>query len=402
MPTTANPVREHYEQLPYPPAITNLDAFRDGRQTCDGCPAHFFHLYWPHRPYRDDLDILVAGCGTSQAAKIATLMPRARVLGIDLSRTALDATRRLKDAYGLERLELAPLAIEDVATLDRQFDFILSTGALHHTPDPAESLAALRSVLRDDGAMHLMVYATHGRAGVTMLQAYCRQVAVTTEPDELAALGVALERLAPDHPIRVFAHRTPDLADAIGRADALLTPIEHTFTADGVHDWLAAAGLRFDRWFLQAPYLPSCGFVARTPHATRLATLPPAAQAAAVELLRGTLITHTVATRPAAATPPTLVLDPADDRFGHQVPLMFPGVAIDRGPDGVVVGHGNHREADLALPLTNAEAAVLDAIDGSRSVDDLVASAGARDAGRRLFVRLWEHDAILLRTPDAA
>jgi hypothetical protein len=29
------------------------------------------HLYWPEKPYREDQSILVAGCGTSQAAKYA-------------------------------------------------------------------------------------------------------------------------------------------------------------------------------------------------------------------------------------------------------------------------------------------------------------------------------------------
>jgi hypothetical protein len=30
-------------------------------------------LFWPAEPYRDDRSILVAGCGTSQAAKVALL-----------------------------------------------------------------------------------------------------------------------------------------------------------------------------------------------------------------------------------------------------------------------------------------------------------------------------------------
>ncbi len=65
--------------------------------TCSGQPG----------PYREDLDILVAGCGTSQAAKHAIRQPVARVVGIDVSETGLAHTRKLKDKYGLANLEAA-------------------------------------------------------------------------------------------------------------------------------------------------------------------------------------------------------------------------------------------------------------------------------------------------------
>ncbi len=34
------------------------------------------------------------------------------------------------------------------------------------------------SVLKPDGAMHLMVYAPYGRAGVYMLQDFCKRIGV--------------------------------------------------------------------------------------------------------------------------------------------------------------------------------------------------------------------------------
>jgi 2-polyprenyl-3-methyl-5-hydroxy-6-metoxy-1,4-benzoquinol methylase len=44
---------------------------------------------------------------------------------------------------------------------------------LHHLADPDAGLRALRSVLKPEGAIDLMVYARYGRTGISMLQDYC-------------------------------------------------------------------------------------------------------------------------------------------------------------------------------------------------------------------------------------
>ena len=58
------------------------------------------------------------------------------------------------------------------------FDQIVCTGVLHHLENPDAGLAALRDVLKPDGAMHLMVYAPYGRTGIYMLQEFCRRVGI--------------------------------------------------------------------------------------------------------------------------------------------------------------------------------------------------------------------------------
>ena len=126
-------------------------------------------MHWPDKEYRSDLDVLVAGCGTWQAAKYALCHPDARVVGIDVSPTSLEHTEALKRKYILTNLVTRQLPIENVAKLDKRFDLIVCTGVLHHLADPDAGLRALRSVLRPEGAMNLMVYAPYGRTGVYML-----------------------------------------------------------------------------------------------------------------------------------------------------------------------------------------------------------------------------------------
>ncbi|QCH15665.1 hypothetical protein CB0101_12685 [Synechococcus sp. CB0101] len=48
-------------------------------------PSHAHPLFWPDRDYRADLDILIAGCGSNQAAVFATTNPAVRVVPIDVS-----------------------------------------------------------------------------------------------------------------------------------------------------------------------------------------------------------------------------------------------------------------------------------------------------------------------------
>src|SRR5271167_665436 len=100
--------------------------------------------------------------------------PEAQVTGIDFSATSLSRTEDLKRKYDLRNLQLQQLPVEQAANLGKSFDQIVCTGVLHHLVDPDAGLSALRTVLKPDGAMHLMVYAPYGRAGVYMMQEFCR------------------------------------------------------------------------------------------------------------------------------------------------------------------------------------------------------------------------------------
>ena len=108
---SADPVCDFYTSHPYPPPVANLDRARDEWQDENRHRAEY-HLLWPDRPYRADLDILVAGCGTWQAAKYALCHPDARVVGIDVSTTSLDHT----DAA---EAQVQPDESRDTATADR-------------------------------------------------------------------------------------------------------------------------------------------------------------------------------------------------------------------------------------------------------------------------------------------
>ena len=165
---SADPIREFYTNHPFPPPLDNLDRALELYKD-DNVRRSESHLLWPNREYRADVDVLIAGCGTWQAAKYALCHPDARIKAIDVSTTSLQHTERLKQKYNLTNLEVRPLSIESVGDLNHSFDHIICTGVLHHLADPDAGLRALRSVLNRDGAMYLMVYAPYGRAGIYMV-----------------------------------------------------------------------------------------------------------------------------------------------------------------------------------------------------------------------------------------
>ena len=398
-------VQAFYESHPYPAPIGNLDRHRELYRNPDRRRAQSL-LLWPTEKPRANREILVAGCGTSQAAIHALREPDARVTAIDISETSLRHTRDLQRKYALRNLDLYRLAVEEVGELGRSFDQIVCTGVLHHLPDPDTGLRSLRNVLMPSGAMQLMVYATYGRAGIYMMQEYCRLLGVDASAVELRDLGATIGALSDDHPMAGVLRRAKDFTYPAALADALLHPQDRAYTVPQLYAWLERCGVAFGRWVEQAPYLPQCGSVARTPHATRLASLSPQLQHAAVELLRGTMTRHSfIAYR--------------DDRVGESQPITFGGGAwrgyvplrlpwtlsiTDRVPLGSVAVLINraHTYPDLALPIDEAQQRVFAAIDGNRSIDEILRDAAGVDdeeQARGFIEQLWEYDQIVF---DAA
>jgi SAM-dependent methyltransferase len=225
----ADAVRAFYDSHPYPAPIGNLDRHRELYRNPDRRRALSL-LLWPTEKQRANREILVAGCGTSQAAIHALREPGARVTAIDLSETSLSCTRDLQRKYRLRNLDLHRLAIEEIGELGQMFDQIVSTGVLHHLPDPDIGLRSLRAVLAPNGAMHLMVYATYGRAGISMMQEYCRLLGVGATEKELRDLGATIGALSSDHPIAGVSRRAKDFRNPDALADALLHPQDRGYS----------------------------------------------------------------------------------------------------------------------------------------------------------------------------
>jgi SAM-dependent methyltransferase len=393
-------VQSFYERYPYPPPSDDLDRYRQRWQEQQRRRADF-HLFWPGKTYHEDYSILVAGCGTSQAAKYAVRWPAARVTGIDFSETSVRHTAQLKDRHRLDNLEVRQLPLERAADLGTSFDQIVCTGVLHHLADPDAGLSALRSVLKSDGAMHLMVYAPYGRTGVYMLQEFCRRIGIPATDSGIRDLIVALRSLPAGHPLERLLRESPDFRSESALADALLHPQDHAYSVPEFLAFLARSGLTFARWVRQAPYSLQCGVMARIGTTLPIGRLAPRDQWAAAELFRGTMLRHS-----AVVCREDNPLSPGINFAGAEwlcyVPIRTADTLAvrERLPPGsaAVLINRAHTHTDIYLPVDASEWQLLQSVDGKRTIGELLPLHAAPDAARAFFERLWWHDQIVFDT----
>ena len=392
-------VKAFYDRYPYPPPVDDLEAYRrrwqdPARRRAD------FHLFWPWRSYREDYSVLVAGCGTSQAAKHAMRWPAAQITAIDFSTASIQHTERLKRKYRLDNLQVRQIPLEQVAELRASFDQIVCTGVLHHLRDPDAGLRALRSVLAPHGAMQLMVYAPYGRSGIYMLQEFFRRVGFRPPDGDINELIGALKVLPPDHPLARLMHEAPDFRTEAALADALLHPQDRAYSVPQLFEFLRGNAVRFGRWLRQAPYSFRVGVLSQIPQRQRSAAVPPEDQFAAAELFRGTMIRHSAIVYRDDDPPGSQITFASDSSdWLRYVPIRIPDTLAvqEHLPSGMaaVLINRAHTYKDIYLPIRSQEQRLLEAIDGKRTIGELVSGHTEREARRSLFERLWWHDQVV-------
>jgi SAM-dependent methyltransferase len=405
LPGVGEEVRAFYDRYPYPPPVDDLGKYQRLWQDRQRRRADY-HLFFPTRPYREGQSILIAGCGTSQAAKHALRWPTAQVTGIDVSATSVRSTEELKEKYNLKNLQVHWLSIERVDELGMSFDQIVCTGVLHHLADPDSGLRALRSVLNPDGALHLMVYAPYGRAGVYMLQEFCKRIGVHATDADIRDLIGALSALPPGHPLQSLLSQAPDFRRASALADALLHPQDRAYSVPQLFNFIESAGLKFGRWVRQAPYSFICGVIAKLPQTARMARLSLLEQYAAIELFRGTMVRHSAVVYRNDSLCGRQQISFSDDAWLDYVPIrMSDTICVqERLPIGAaaVLINQTHTYRDLFLPISPREQQLFEAIDGVRSIAAIVESTLSSshrptylDLARTFFERLWWNDQVV-------
>lgn len=249
-------VQQQYERFPYP----DLDPDEDPRgwtmtsildEMCD-------HL-WAGRKRHNELTILDAGCGTgSPVCQCKLRAPGARVVAIDLSSTSLDRARKRAKRLGCE-VEFHQMPLQRVGELGLTFDYIVSSGVLHHLPDPLEGLCALRSVLAPGGVMSIMLYGTWGRVSVYALQAALR---LACDPEGSIDDHIRLARtLAFSAPPWYPIHR-PSFGFELrpgndgGVVDLLLHVQDVHYDVPRVYQWLRDARMWLHSWLMPYHYVP--------------------------------------------------------------------------------------------------------------------------------------------------
>ncbi|MFN8615374.1 MAG: methyltransferase domain-containing protein [Vampirovibrionales bacterium] len=369
-------VNEQYEQWVYPEPIADLDAYFASNVAEQADPRMVHWLYWPTGWYafekQEAIDILVAGCGCNQAAKLAYAHPKARVVGVDMSQSSLAHAHFLKEKHQLSNLTLHCLDLHQVSTLtdtpDGQFDLIISTGVLHHLPDPLTGLKALKPALRSNGTMVLMVYGLYGRMGLYAMQQAFQLMGLGQTKDDVALVRSVLKGLPATHPVQPMLQHNLDMNYDAGVVDMFLHPMDHGFSVTDCLEWIHNAGLAFQGWLDPFDYEASA-WITDSAVKAKIQALPKPQQWQVMELLNGGIRTHTMLAchpeRPINTRQP----DMTSVNFNNAVVIrrvhhFQPADTLNNKP--AYVQHLPHHP----IPLSPPQAALFETINNSNTVAD--------------------------------
>ncbi|MDB5356763.1 MAG: SAM-dependent methyltransferase [Phycisphaerales bacterium] len=407
--TESDSVVAQYERWSYPAPVDDLaDPSLAHYLKSFGVLSNLAPIYWPSGPVREDMDVLVAGCGTMAGACYAHLNRRCRVVGIDISRASLAHEQRLKEHHNLTNLTLHQCPIEEAGKLGATFDFIACHGVLHHLPDPVAGLRALGEVLRPDGVIALMVYGKYGRAQVYPFQELFRIVGLEQEPQDVAVVKQTLAALPAGHPLQFYLRVATDLKDDAGIVDTFLHRRDIAYSVTDCLNLVKDAGLAFQGWDNNILYHPEGLFAGAPLLRERIERLPEREMWQAMELASGALgIHHFHACR--SDRDPSRYRAPWDSQaLLDCVPLFAGRLAKGAWPDGRPAW-AMVREGLPPIVLSEAQAATVSRIDGRRTARECILGGGVSGGNavlhtfaRSVFGLLWRTGFGVMRlTPRA-
>ena len=166
-------VRNQYENYPYP-----LKNPEDEKTRLENIAEAFLERinFYCFKGKRDfyNFRVLIAGGGTGDATIFLAEQLRdksSEVIYVDISHASMDIAKKRAELRGLTNITWIHGSLLDLPDMDLgKFDYINCSGVLHHLEDPKKGLEALKSVLKSDGAMSIMVYGKYGRMGIYSMQ----------------------------------------------------------------------------------------------------------------------------------------------------------------------------------------------------------------------------------------
>lgn len=183
-------------------------------------------------------ECLDAGCGGGRFLIALSRLGAKKVVGIDISAEAVAAAnQRIQEKGFVGTAEAKQSSVLEIPFPDASFDYVVSSGVIHHTPDPKKGFSELVRVLRPGGKLFLSVY---GRGGlVWMVNDIGRLVARIVPFKTMEALWKAIG-IPPNKRYNYL--------------DNMYVPYCYRYTEKEIRQWLEEAGfenaqrLKFERY----------------------------------------------------------------------------------------------------------------------------------------------------------
>jgi SAM-dependent methyltransferase len=248
-------VRSQYTRAPFPPVsfFPIVPGPPQQRVWLYGFAEAYYHAFRVRRNPAG-ARLLDAGCGTGHGVhQIRHLAPGAEVHACDFSAASLAFARQRIEALGEGSVTFHEQNLLDLSALPGEFDAIFCSGVVHHTANPVRALQQLKSKLKPDGVLYLMLYSRFGRRPTILMQQVIKLLTRNSaDQQEGLRLGRMLfDSLPPANPIATWErekwgdnHRKH--AEAF--IDMYVNANERNYSIREVYADLAAAGLKFVRF----------------------------------------------------------------------------------------------------------------------------------------------------------
>jgi SAM-dependent methyltransferase len=389
--SSPNPVADQYSCYPYPEPGDDIPTWLTAFNYAGYEPAKFSVKFWPEGRPKSDLSILVAGCGSMQAAVVAFNNPECRVTGIDFSDASIAHEERLRERHKLTNLMVRAMDLLEVSSLQRQFDLIICTGVLHHLPNPAEGLKALSRVIEPShGVMVLMLYGKLGRIGIYPLQDAFRRMRIPQTSEGVATVRSIINRLQPRHPGRWYFEHSLEMRSPAAIVDTFLHRQDVAYNVQELLDLVEGSGLKFQGWLDSGPY--NIGFPDQDLESLCKGFPDRDRWSIAEGLMMLRLTNHNfLACRPERDK--NSQIDFSGEQWLSYFPTRHPSAGFSQWTEGKFTREGYEFE------LSSAEAVLFVEANGRQAVSTLLKhkrlagmAQGERLAlGRAFYERMWRH-----------
>ena len=224
-------LEEQYNKYIYPKPCDDIEKeFSEKNRYLMPDPNYMWHKLWPEKPYSSKkLNILVAGCGSDQAAILAKCNPNHDFVGVDISKNSLAHQEKLINKHKIKNLDLYCKDFRLLKFQDK-FDYIICTGVIHHLDDPGSALNYLNKNLEKDGAIYLMVYGDKRSYAANELKKIFSKTNLQQNQESIDAVKNLLYKLDIKHPAKIFAQGLKDINYNAGVVDLFLHKKETFFS----------------------------------------------------------------------------------------------------------------------------------------------------------------------------
>ena len=411
-------VREHYENYPYPLRDPKDEATRLLETELTNFDAIACYCYKGQQDYKN-FDVLVAGCGTGDAvihwAEFLKDKEDSHVTALDMTEASLNIAKERAQVRKLENITWIHNSLLELPNMDiGKFDHVNCCGVLHHLENPDAGLLALKSVLKDNASLGIMLYGTYGRTGIYQIQELMRQLNYNEEnlQTKVDNTKLVLKQLPPTN---WFNHAKDFVNDVnkfgdVGIYDLFLHSQDRSYSVPETYEYIEKAGLHFASF--AAAYNKNLynakNYIQDPELLAKIQSLPKRKQEAVAEILIGAVNKQTFYVsnqKDCLASPDDMAMVPFFSRLKASTNLELVEV-IKKSKGKRIIFQGMHQKM-FFTPTPNS-LTILKHLDGKQNLETIFEKTNA-ELGEKLskedfiaeFKDIYEpfetHDAMFLR-----